>query len=206
MPLPRPQRLLHPNLPRPLLHAHQHDVHQPDPRNAQRQRPDKQQQHLQPQCHHPELRQLLHDVRHVNRIVIGRPKPVVASQFVSQRSLNLLGVTTITEPDPVQVLRIFNLRHRAQRHIYNAIQIVVALLHLCLEHTNDLEAYPVQPNCLPHRIRPGKQLRLRLGTNHRNMRPLHHVRLRQHPAFGDRHVLDQRQLRRNSVHLPRVRV
>ena len=46
MPFPRAQGLLDSDLARSLLHAHQHDIHQPDTRNTQRQRADKQQQHL----------------------------------------------------------------------------------------------------------------------------------------------------------------
>ena len=46
-----------------LLHGHQHDVHQPDAGNAQRQRSDEQQQHLERDGHNAELRQLLHQIR-----------------------------------------------------------------------------------------------------------------------------------------------
>ena len=53
------QCLLYTNLAGALLHRHQHDVHQANARNSQRQRSDKRHQHLQSSLDNTKLRQLL---------------------------------------------------------------------------------------------------------------------------------------------------
>ena len=70
----RTQRLLDADLARTLLHRDQHDVHQADAGNAQRQRSNKRHQHLQTGRDDAELGELLHQVGDKNGVVIGRGK------------------------------------------------------------------------------------------------------------------------------------
>ena len=67
----RAQRLFHSDLSRPLRHRDQHDVHQADAANAQRQRADEAQQNFQADGDDFELVNLFHEVKYAHRAAIG---------------------------------------------------------------------------------------------------------------------------------------
>ncbi len=58
--------------------------------------------------------------------------------------LNGRVIAVVAHPDAVDVLDVFQVAHGAERDVDDAVQVVVALLHLGLEDSYDLEAHAVQ--------------------------------------------------------------
>ena len=76
MALARAEGLFDADLAGALLHADQHDVHQADAGDAERERSDEEQQGLQAERDDAELRELLHDVGDVDGVVVGGAEAV----------------------------------------------------------------------------------------------------------------------------------
>src|SRR5271157_422009 len=160
VPLARAQGFFDADLLGALLHRDQHDVHQPDTGDAQRQGADKQEQHLERDSHNLELRKLLLEIGHEDRLMIRRPKVVHRTQCVADRLLYRRMIPVVVEPEAVEIFRVFDIGHRAERDVDLAIYVALALLHLGLKHADDLEADAVQPDMLADGIHTSEQLSL----------------------------------------------
>ena len=118
--------------------------------------------------------QLRHQVGHVDRVVIGRPKVMRRTERLPQVLLCQFVIAVVVEPDAVEVLRIFDVAHGAEGHVDLPVAVILlsALLHLGREHADDRKQHAIQPDRLTHGPRAGKELGLGLRTDHANMRAL----------------------------------
>ncbi len=163
--LPRPDRHPDPDLPRPLRHRHEHDVHDPDAADQQGDGGDPAQQ----EAHDPGgglgQGQHLREVPH--REVVGslRSDPVALAQQLGHLLLGLLDavpVDRLHQDDahrphvraPGQLLL-----HRRDREEHRVV-LVLALrrLPLPVEDADDREGGPLDPHDLPHRVLGAEQV------------------------------------------------
>src|ERR1039458_3980 len=168
----RPKCLFHADLTGSLLHGHQHDVHQANARNAQRERSHHGKQHLQGNCQHVELSQLRHQVGHVDGVVVRGPEVMSRSHGLAQTFLDQLIVAAIREPDGAKVMRVNQIAHGVEGNIYLAIAVVVALLHLGAQHANHGKDNAIEANSLADGPAAGEQLCLGLRPDYADVGPL----------------------------------
>ena len=90
VPLARAESFFYADLAGALLHADQHDVHQADAGDAERERADEEQQDLQAERDDAELRELLHDVGDVDGVVVRGPEAVRRREGVAQGAFDVL--------------------------------------------------------------------------------------------------------------------
>ena len=141
------QSLLHANFAGTLLHGDEHDVHQTNAGDAQRQRSHHGQEHLQRHGQNVKLRKLRHQIGHKNRVVVRRFEVVGGAQRLAQALFDDLVVAPIVEPDSIDIVRVFQIVHGVERHIDGPVAVVVvALLHLGAVHAHHREVNAVQPD------------------------------------------------------------
>src|ERR1700674_2824475 len=168
VPALRAQRLLHANLTRPLRDRNQHDIHQADAADAERKRADETHQHLQPESDDFELMELRHQVEYFHGLVVGLVELVLRRHDGADRLSQFLVLRSqVGEPDRVQVMGILQIAHGAEGDVYDAVDIVISLLHFGAQDADDFEAQAVNPDALTQRVSSGKQFFLRLRTDHR---------------------------------------
>ena len=107
----RAQCLFNANLPRALLHGHKHDVHQANAGNAECERADEGQQHLQSNGDNGELMQLALQVGHEDGAMVRGAKVMGNRQRVAEIPFNHFVVASIIEPDAVQVGGVLKIAH-----------------------------------------------------------------------------------------------
>src|SRR4029077_16646324 len=149
-----------------LRDRYQHDVHQAYPANTKRERSNEAHQDFQPQGNDFELVDLHHEVEHLHRLVVRLVEFVRHRHNGSDRLFQALVLgNLVVEPDRVQVVRIFQVAHRAEGYVNHAINVGIALLHLGAQNPDDFKAETVHANAFAHRVTPGKQFLLRLRTD-----------------------------------------
>ncbi len=62
----------------------------------------------------------------------------------TQVALHLLMIAYVIHPDAVEVLGVLDVPHSAERNIYLPVGVIIAFLHLGIEHSND-----GKPNTVP---------------------------------------------------------
>src|ERR1035437_1272213 len=115
--LARAERLFDADFAGALLHGHQHDVHQPDAGDAQGERADQGEQHLQGDGQHLELLELGEQVGDEDGAFIGGAKVVGGGQGLAQALFGQLVVAVIAEPNAVQIGYILQVAHGIERNV-----------------------------------------------------------------------------------------
>src|ERR1019366_1456593 len=156
---PAAERLFHANLARALGHRYQHDVHQSDAANAQRQRADEGQQNLQARGDDLELLQLLHHVEDEYGALVIRLEVVLLGENCAHLVLHqFVFIAFVVEPDAIQVVRVFEVAHGAKGDIDHLVDAVVPLLHVRRENAYNPVANAVNAYVLTQSGLAGEQL------------------------------------------------
>ena len=115
-------------------------------------------------------------------------------------------VAVVAQPDAVDVLDVLDVGHGGEGDVDDAVEVVVALLHLGLEDADDLEADAVDADGLAEREDAGEELGLGFGADDGDVGARLDVRGRDDAALGDVHVLNRLELGLDAVDLPGVGV
>src|SRR5664279_2933967 len=174
VPPSRPQRLLHSDFSGALGDGDEHDVHQADAADAQREGADESEQNLETESDDLELVDLLHEIEHHECAAVGGIESVLRGHGVAHGLLNpCIVVGLVIEPDGVEVVSVLEVTHGGEGDVDDAIDIVVAGLHLGAENTDDLKADAINTNALAQGVASGEKFFFGVGTDHGDARALH---------------------------------
>ncbi len=148
-----------------LLHADEHDVHEADAGDAEGEGADKEQEGFERERDEAELRELLHDVGDEDGVAVGRPKGVGGTEQDSRGLLDGGVVAAVAEPESVDVAGVLDVGVGGEGEIDDAVEVVVALLHLGLEDADDLKADAADADGLPEGVGAGEELLLGFGAD-----------------------------------------
>src|SRR5256885_9428842 len=142
----RAERLFHSDFTGALRDRYQHDVHQADTTDPQGERPNESEQNLKAHGDDMELVHLLHEVEDEHRTAVAGIELVLLRDHAADRPLQAqVVVHFIPEPDGLQVVGIGQVPHGGERDIYDAVYIVIAVLHFMLQDADHFEAQAVNP-------------------------------------------------------------
>src|ERR1035438_585206 len=166
MPAARAQSLLHSDLAGALRHRDKHDVHEADSADPQGEGADESEQNLQTDSEDFKKVHLFHQTDDHYGAPIPRIEPVLVRQDVAHGLLDpsIVGVL-IAKPDVVEVVRVFQVAHRGEGDVNDAIDIVVPLLHFGREDAAEFKGDAVDSNAFAEGVTSGKQLFPGLGTD-----------------------------------------
>src|SRR5664279_4643241 len=160
--------LFHADLSGALGDRYQHDIHQSDAADAQRQRADESQQYLQARGDDLELLQLPHHIEDEHGALVVVLEVVLLGENCAHLVLHqFVLIAFVVEPDAVQIVRVFEIAHGAEGDIDHLVDAVVTLLHMRREHAYDPVADTVDAHVLTQGIFAGEQLGLGLGADDR---------------------------------------
>src|SRR5260370_15516775 len=185
----RSQRFFYADLTGALRHRDQHDVHQLYATDAQGERGHEGQQHLEGHGDDLPVVHRLHGVPDEDCPGVLGIKAVIAGQHAADVAFNLLVLgAVVADPDAVEVAHVFQVAHGAERNVDDLVDIVVALLHVRLEHADDLKGDAVNADVLAQGKLSGKKLGLGIRTQHRHAVALHLIFGSEEPAahYSDR--------------------
>ena len=169
----RAQRFLDADLARALSDGDEHDVHQADAADAERERADERQQNLEADGDDLELVHLHHKVKDHQGAAVGGIEFVLRRNDVAHGLLNpLIVVGLVIEPDGVEVVSVLEIAHGGEGNVHNAIDIVVARLHLGSENANDFKADAVEANVFAQSIASREKFFFGFGANDSDPRAL----------------------------------
>src|SRR5580704_291873 len=154
----RAQSFLHANLARALGYRNQHDVHQSDSADAQRQHADEAEQNLDSDCNDGEVGQIFVRVKHKNRALIFRIEAVVKRHGTAYSSHYFLVISLVVQEDAIKVISIFDVAHCAVRKVNQRIHVFVTVRNRVLEHTDDFVRDSVDADAFSQRVLTGEQL------------------------------------------------
>jgi len=153
----RAQRFFDANFTRALGDGDQHDIHQADPADSQCKRADEAQQNLKPDGDRLEVLNLLHQLK-TSSARGRRIESVLLRHGVAHRLLDpLVIVGLIVEPDRVKVVRVLEIAHGGEGNVNNAIDVIVARLHLRGKNANHFKADPIDADVLAKSTASGKK-------------------------------------------------
>ena len=92
------------------------------------------------------------------RIPIRWPKTVRRTQGLPCRTLDGHVIAAVAHPDAIQIFHILEVAHRFERNMDDAIDIVLILGHLGLQHADDSKADAADTNALADGIIPENNL------------------------------------------------
>src|ERR1700691_1816880 len=153
---PRAERLLHADFASALRDRDEHDVHQADAADAKSKGADEGQQNLEADGDDLKLVDLHHEVRDIQGAPVGGIESVLRSQDIAHGLFDAqVVVGFVIEPNGVEVVSVFKITHGGEGDINDAIDIVVAGLHLRAEDADHFVADAIEANvfadCVPSR-------------------------------------------------------
>ena len=170
----RAQRLFHADLARTLLHRNQHDVHQPDAADAERQRANESQQDFERRSHDRELVKVLLEIGDEDSALIIGAEVVMPGEHAAHHARELLMIPpVIIHKNSGDVLRIVEVAHGAEGDDDHAVVVVVAALHLVLVNANHLKTDAGDTDALSQSWFTREEPPLGLVTDHGHAGMLH---------------------------------
>src|SRR5437016_1912029 len=178
-----PQRLLNSDLAGALGHRDQHDVHQPNPTDSQRESANERQKHLKSQGDDLDGIHLLHGVEYEDRAMIGGIETVHPGDYGANIVLDLFVLhALVVNPYTVEVTRVLKVSHGAKGDVDDAVDIAVTFLHLGFENTDHLKTQAVDTYAVTEGKLPGEQFRFGLRADYSHAGPLQFVQVVEQPA------------------------
>src|SRR5208337_580133 len=169
----RAQRFLHADFAGALGDGDEHDVHQADAADAEREGADETEQNLEADGDDLELVNLLHEIKDHQRAAVGGIEFVLRTHDVAHGLLDPLIVAgLVIEPDGVEVVSVLEVTHGGEGDVDDAIDIVVAGLHLGAKHADDFKADAIDADMLAEGVASGKKFFFSVGTDDGNARVL----------------------------------
>ncbi len=116
---------------------------------------------------------LLHQIKEHEGSAIGGIELVLCSHDVAHRLLDpFIVVGLVIEPDGVEVVGVLEVTHGREGHVDDAIDIIVARLHLGTENTDDFKADAIKANVFAQGVASGEKFFFGFGTNDSDARAL----------------------------------
>src|ERR1700733_1603001 len=141
----RAERLFHSDFAGALGNGDEHDVHQADAADTQRQGADEGEQDLKPDGDDFELMDLDHEIKDIEGAVVGGNKSMLCAQDITYGLLDsFIVVALIAQPERVEVVSVFKVAHGGEGDVDDAIDVVIPCLHLGAKNTDDFEADAIQ--------------------------------------------------------------
>src|SRR5258708_17502067 len=163
------ERLLDANFAGGLGDGDEHDIHQADATDAQREGADEGEQDLEAEGDDCELVNLLHQIKDHEGAAVGGIEFVLRGRDVAHGLLDpLIVIGLVIEPDAVEIVSVFEVTHGGERNVDDAVDIVVAGLHFGVENADNFEANAVEANVFAQGVASGAKLLLGFEANDGN--------------------------------------
>src|SRR5713226_1571121 len=159
------QGLFHANLAGALGYRDKHDVHQPDAADAKREQTDEAKQNLDPGADHLQIEQVVEDVEDKNCPLVLGIKTVMEGHRVAHRRYDLCMIALVLHHNGIQVIGLGQVAHGAEGNVDVPVDVVVAVLNLMAEHSDDLIGNAVKPDALGKGGLPGKEFFSYVGAD-----------------------------------------
>ena len=133
----------------------------------------KAEQNLQAESDDLELVDLLHQIKDKQGAAVGGIELVLRGHDVAHRLLDpFIVVGLVIEPDGIEVVSVLEVAHGGEGDVDDAIDIVVARLHLGAENADDFKADAIDADVLAQGVASGEKFFFGFGTDDRDPRAL----------------------------------
>ena len=164
MPTARAESLFDADLARALGNGNQHDVHQAHAADAEREQSDEPEQNLDAGGDDAQVEQIGINVEDKDSALVLGIELMVKGHGAAHGLGDFLVVAFVFHGDGVEIVGVSKVAHGAERDVYVAIQVVVAILDDVFEHADDLVGNAIEPHFFAQRVLAGEQLFLDVGA------------------------------------------
>src|SRR5271165_1848090 len=161
----RAHGLLNADLASTLCHRHQHDVHQANAADSERQQPDKAQKNLDSDCNHGEIGEILHSVEDEDSAIVLGIEVVMKSHRVAHGRHHLAVVALVIHHDAVEIVAVLEVAHGAVWHVDQRVHVLVAIGNGMAKNSDDFVGDAVDSDALAQRVLAGEKFLLHRGPD-----------------------------------------
>src|ERR1700679_1971494 len=181
----RTQSFFHADFAGALGDGDQHDVHEADATDTEREQADEAEENFDSGRDDLQVEEISKDVEHENGALIFGVEVVVESHRLPHGFDDFGVVAFVFHDDRGEVVGVGQVAHGAVGHVDVLVDVVVAVLNLMFHHADDLVGNSVEAESLSNGVLAGEKLFLRIGTDDGDAGVGEIVGLAEECAFGD---------------------
>src|SRR5208283_2406144 len=160
MPAPRAKSFLYADLARALRNRDQHDVHQANAADAQREQSDETEKNFDTGGDDAKIEEIGKHVKDEDGAFVLGIEVVVEGHGAANGVRDFLVVAFIFHGDGIEIVSVGQIAHGAERDVDLAVHVVVAVLDGVFEHSDNFVGNAVEADFLTERILTGEKLLL----------------------------------------------